>query len=179
MKKFKVLDKSITSLGIVAYIIWLGGSFCRLILGFEIFQPGTLLLRGYAGDLNKFLVQKYAVLAPYTDISFIIMFIAALYLLAKYSGHIRSKGWLFMIIALIIISAIPSFYLIYMDYNLVSAAATEGIKFESPEFQKYFLTRFTKLNFLDPLILLSGFTMAVFYVFKPLNKDLIEANDKI
>lgn len=80
-----------------------------------------------------------------------------------------------MSLVLVLIAAIPNFFLMYYDYNLVIAAAREGIRFEDPAIQKYFIERFTKLNFLDPLITMSGFAIAAFFAFKPLDKKAIES----
>ncbi len=176
MKTFNLFDKILSSLCAVGFILWLGGSIIRLVIGFDIFIPGTAILKGYSNELSLHLAQLYAITAPYVDISFIIVFLVTLYLLFKFSSQLKQNGWLFMCAILIILIAIPNGYLFYYDYNLVIAAAKDGITFNSPEIQEYFLHRFTKLNYLDPLVLLSGITIPILVVFRPLNNKIRNKN---
>lgn len=176
--KLTNFDKILASLAGGSYVMWLGGSIARMIVGFDIFQPGTILLKGYDEPLNRLLSQLFAVLAPYVDFPFIIVFLASLYFLARYAKQMKKYGWLFMSLMLIILAGVPQFFLMYLDYNLVYAAMKEGVRFEDPDIQQYFIGRFAKYGFLEPMVLMAGMSIPFLFAFKPLHKpNLVEKNE--
>lgn len=172
MKKLTNLDKTLTSIASIAFVVWLGGSIFRLLIGFDIFIPGTNILKGYSDELSLHLSQLYAVTAPYADISFIVLFLICVYLAIKFSKQLKEYGWLFMIFVIIFLLSIPNGVLFYYDYHLVIAAAKEGITFNSPEIQKYFLDRFINVNYLDPIVLISGLSIPILLAFRPLSNKI-------
>jgi hypothetical protein len=178
MKKMNKFDKTVAALSSVGFSVWLGGSVIRLITAFDLFEPNTqmVLKNSYSPELKTHIVKMFAGAVPYTDISFIVLLLGSIYSLVKFNKELKNIGWLIMSIILVLLVAIPSLYLAYLDYNLAINMFWNGATFDSQAVKDFFMLRFTKLNVLDPLILLSGITIAALCACRPLHKKADEAS---
>ncbi len=169
MKKMTGIDKIIASMGLLGYVFWLGGSIIRMITAFDLFVPGTLELKKYSFELQTHIVRMYELASPYTNISYCIMILAVVYFLINFNKNIKINGWMFMSIVMLLLTVIPNSYLMYMDYKLAIDMNFYGAEFDSTSVAKYFMIRFTKLSILEPMVLFSGLTAAIIFVFRPLH----------
>lgn len=169
MKKMTIFDKIIASLAGLGFIFWLGGSIIRLITAYDMFEPGTkMALKNYSLELQGQLIRMYALSAPYTDISFIVLFVSAIALFVKFRKELRNYGWLFMSLVIIFVMTIPNAYLFYLDYNLATNIFWYKAAANSEAVKDFFFFRFTKLNIIDPMLILSGISVACLAAFQPL-----------
>ena len=170
MKKMNLFDKIIASLASIGFVFWLGGSIIRLITAYDMFEPGTqMVLKNYSIELKTQLIRMYALSAPYTDISFGILFLSSVLLFIKFRKELRYYGWLFISLLIVFIMAIPNTYLFYMDYNLATNMFWFNAAADSQAIKDFFFTRFTSLNVIDPMLILSGISIVCFAAFQPLN----------
>jgi hypothetical protein len=169
MKKMNLFDKIIASLAGLGFVFWLGGSIIRLITAYDMFEPGTqMLLKNYSLELKSQLIRMYALSAPYTDISFGVLFFASILLFIKFRRELRDFGWLFICLVIIFIMAIPNSYLFWLDYNLATNLFWYKVGADSQAVKDFFFFRFTKLNIIDPMMILSGISIVCFATFQPL-----------
>lgn len=178
MKQMNAIDKTIASLGLLGYIIWLGGSVIRTIISYDLFIPGTLELKKYSFEIQTHIVKLFELASPYTNISYMVMILTVLYMLIKYNKNIKANGWMFMSIFMLLLTVIPNSYLMWMDYKLAMDMNYFRAEFDSTSVANYFMIRFTKLSILQPIVMLSGITAAVLFVFRPLHNSNLEAENK-
>ncbi len=169
MKKMSLFDKIISSLAGLGFVFWLGGSIIRVIISYDMFEPGTqMVLKNYSLELKTQLIRMYALAAPYTDISFGILLLASILLFIKFRNEIRNYGWLFMCLIIVFVISIPNAYLFWLDYNLATNIFWYGAVADSQAIKDFFFTRFTSLNVIDPMLILSGITIVCIAAFQPL-----------
>ena len=72
------IDKTIASVGLLGYIIWLGGSVIRTIISYDLFIPGTLELKKYSFEIQTHIVKLFELASPYTNISYMLMILTFL-----------------------------------------------------------------------------------------------------
>ena len=106
------------------------------------------------------------------------MILTVLYMLIKYNKNIKANGWMFMSIFMLLLTVIPNSYLMWMDYKLAMDMNYFRAEFDSTSVANYFMIRFTKLSILQPIVMLSGITAAVLFVFRPLHNSNLEAENK-
>lgn len=173
--KPRTLEKIIITILAIAFTIWIGGTLIRGTIAYDIFEPGTRLVLKQNYDQGKLFYNSYiyASSSLYTTVSYLVVFICAIFLNVLGAKGLRQRGWLFMALALFYISAPMEFINIYYDIKLSMDIFFGGVNdFASWSVQHWYLGKLKSvtLSTLSGIAFLANITALVFIIWKPLNK---------
>lgn len=168
--KQSILSKILLSLSISSFVIWLGSYIARHLLIYQLFEPLNLNLRNIYNAQN--LTTVFETLAPVilanliSFPSFLILFLLSI---ATSKIKIKSEGWLFIILMLVIITSPFELYLSLYDLKIVKLLYANS--FDVSEVVELIRKRLVSLSSF-PLIEIFSYLAAIFIViFKPLRKS--------
>ena len=177
MKKLNTWDKIIASLGSVGLIIWVGMSFARTIISYDLYIPGTLNFKPYPEVVQNQTVNLMMNLTLYADIAYILMIVATIVLTVRFIKSMKQTGWMFMCAILLLLTIIPYAIVLYLDYNCAIAVSFFNAGFWSDAVQHYLKAKYSTFSVLEPLSYLAAITSVIFMIFQPL-KTIAKTSEK-
>ncbi len=173
MLEKRKLIKFLAIIYVLGMIIWLGGSVVRTVIAYDIYVPATALQMktNYTDELRLHNVRLFGMGALYTEISYACSFVAAIMLFVLLRSQFKTKGWIFISLMLFFITVPMESILMYYDIKL-NLAIRHGIlnSFDMDIVRDFFISRFTKLNFLAPSAYLCGASSIIIGIWQPLDK---------
>ena len=168
MKQLNWLDKIITSLGAIGLIIWVGMSFARTIISYDLYIPGTLHFKAYLEPMQNQTIHLISNLTVYADIAYLLMIFTTIILTVRFINNFKKNGWMFMSAVLMILTIIPYAYVLYLDFNFGVAVTIYDAGFWSYAVQHYLKAKYSTFSVLEPMSYLSAITSVVIMIFQPL-----------
>jgi hypothetical protein len=173
----KAIKKLLTISTIVLISIWVSLSILRLVVGYELFEVAEVFqLKSNLSQTEAMLsINKYITLGIYSNITYVLTFIAMLFLYFVNKGKLKIRGWVLMSIILYILFLPSEIYLILNDidmyYYLSSFTDMTKGKFDGVVhiFKMRFLSDIFKT--LVPMSIMSHLAIVLFLIFKPLDKN--------
>lgn len=172
--KRKLTIRIFTSLFVIGLAVWLGGSLIRLAVAYDIYVPATELAMKthYTDQLRLHTVRLFGMGALYTDIAYGCAFFAAIMLVILMKGKMKIKGWPVISFTLFLLTVPLEALMIYFDIKLNLAIHNELLTtFNSDIVKDYFISRFTKYNFVSPSAYLCGASSLIFSILRPLDRE--------
>jgi len=150
--------------------IWLGAELSRIMLTFYLFQGNHFELKPFISD--GFLQAIFYIQNPLlvvTSVAYSLFFVSLILFTLTTALKLRANGWLFIIVILTLTLAPFEFYLIYLDYKILTEVFYNT--FVPKSILGMVITRFKVLGSF-PLIHLFAF-MAMIYlsIFQPFKKN--------
>lgn len=171
--KRKLTIRIFTSIYVLAIAVWLGGSLIRLAVAYDIYVPATELSMKthYTDELRLHTVRLFGMGALYTDIAYGCAIFAVIILLILMKGKMRIKGWPVISFTLFLLTVPLEVLMIYFDIRL-NLAIHNGLltTFNSDLVRDFFISRFTKFNFVSPSAYLCGASSLIFSIVRPLDR---------
>lgn len=173
----KAIKKLITISTIVLISTWVILSVFRLIVGYELFEVAeTFQLKpNLTQTESMYSINKYITLGIYSNITYVLTFIAMIFLYLVNKGKLKKRGWVFISIALFILFLPAEIYLILNDidmyYYINSFSVMKQDNFDGVVhlFKMRFLSDVFKT--LVPMSIISHIAIVFFLIFKPLDKN--------
>ncbi len=156
--------------------LWLGGSVARMIVGFDVFTPGTLEFRSsQTEDIRIHTIWLFTILGGVAGWCFLACAVGGVGLIATGRRMFRTHGWM-MISAILFVLIIPvQAYIAWEDYQLWTLFdRNTGMPLASTaDIVAKFMARYTNtaVNMLLGLSLLSALTIIVFTSLRPLQQQ--------
>ncbi len=175
MKKLKTFQRIILFFVVISGTLWLGSYFTRLVISYQIFHGTDFTLRDYVNDQNI-----EGILLSFKPAIISTMILYTIFILTFFSFIITSKlslkenGWLFIITIIIVITLPFEFYLLTIDYKMLSMMSIAD--FNKKEVLGMVIKRFQVFSSF-PVIEIFCYAAVVFFVlFQPLTvkKELSE-----
>lgn len=168
-------SKYFQSFTIISILLWAGASVIRSTIGYTLFEIKDQFMLRNNIDMNElyYTITTFKNITFYVDLFYVLTFLFITILLILNFKKLKTKGWLFISIALFYIFAIPEIYLILNDidlyyYNLLSLDKTisDGTLHL---FKQRFIVDIFKI--LQPMSFLTHIAIAFFMILKPLDKN--------
>ena len=164
------VSKIFQYLSVVFGAIWLGANFSRIVLTFYLFQGNHFQLKPFISD--NFLRAIFFILNPLlliTSITYILFFLSLIIFVVSSKLKLKQNGWLFIILILVITLAPFEFYLVNLDYKILTSVFYSSI---DPKFILNETIHHYKIFGSFPLIHLFSFLAVIFlFIFQPLKKN--------
>lgn len=170
----KNLIKLFSAIYMVGMVIWLGGSLMRMVIAYDIYVPATelQLKTNYSDEMRLHNVKLYGMGALYTDISYGFALTSAIFLIILMRGKIKEQGWPAIMLILFFLTVPVETLMIYFDIQLNFAIRNDNLQsFDSEVVRDFFISRFTKFNFMQPSAYLCGISSLIFTVVRPLERE--------
>lgn len=169
MSYFHKFFRAILGLG---SILWLGGALAKTAIAYDLFNPGTLILKPeYSDAIRLHSVYLFTTISGYTITGFVLVLLSALVLLPSAVKEFKTKGYLLMCYFLLTIFAPIEIYRQYLDIKL-ALAFKQGLilyGFIDTQISDYFLSQFMgKFGAATVLAFLGFFTCAILLAWRPL-----------
>lgn len=166
----KLYSKILIFITSITGVIWLGAYVARLFVTYSFFLPPTLNLR--PEFQNTELTTVFLTLVPLvnlttvTFLSFLVLFILTLIITRP---SLRKNGWLFISLAIVVVTAPFEIYSIFeFDWAYFTAGMTG--QFDSALLLQNLITRIDKLSGF-PIIQICSYAAIIFMaIYKPLVK---------
>jgi len=169
------MRKLFITLFVISGIVWLGGSVCRMVIGYDVYIPGTLEFKPAQTEAMRLhTVWMYALLGGWTGISFIAMLISGIVVFFIDNRRWKKQGWIVMCGILLALLAPGQIWKILADYRLWQLFdASTGMPLAPPqEVIDVFSKRVADVgaSVINGLSLLIGLSVVIYLVVRPLTK---------
>ncbi|MDZ4744661.1 MAG: hypothetical protein SGJ05_01515 [bacterium] len=168
------LTKTFIFLLAVGGIVWLGASLTHMIIGYDAFQSGTLLLKDQPEAARLQTIRLYTLLGALADWSFLVCSIGAVGTIVLLGKVFKQYGWLMMCAVLFVLLVPVEAWIAWNNFRLFMLfdAGSGASLAPAAEIVDVFLHRQQNvvLNVCSGLALLSGFTIVTLAVWRPLHK---------
>lgn len=164
--KNKKLSSYLAFASAVFAAIWLGAYITRLILTYNLFEEGELVLKYFVNDTNiSGIFQAFEPLYYITFITYVV-FIFCFTLFLVLSGlPFKKNGWLF-IISLIIYFTLPfEIVLMTIDYRIISLYLSGN--YDSGSVLKLVIERLQVLGGFSVILILCYLSIPYFLILRP------------
>ncbi|MBN1638774.1 MAG: hypothetical protein JW866_07395 [Ignavibacteriales bacterium] len=168
MEKLNRVAKIFLFFTSVFFVVWLGGYIARQILVYNIFDNELLLRDKFTlENLTSVFNSSYGILVlnAVSFISFLVFFILFL-IFSKL--NLRIEGWLFIITAIVLITAPFEIYLLLIDLKIITSVMSGT--FDNSNILCLYKERITELSSFSLIEIFSYFGILFMYLFKPLRK---------
>ena len=164
--KNKKLSNLFAFTALVFGAIWLGSHITRLILTYNLFREGELVLKNFINNSNiNGIFQAFEPLYYITFVTYVLVVICFTLFLISSSLRLKANGWLF-IIAVIIYFTLPfEAVLMTIDYKIILLYLTGNI--DSELTLSLILDRLQTLGGFSVIIILCYLSIPYFLIFKP------------
>ncbi|MBM2815921.1 MAG: hypothetical protein HW421_2683 [Ignavibacteria bacterium] len=173
MKKRNLYYKFFITAFTLGFLLWFGGSIVRTALAYDLYIPGTKILKEQFTEAIKLhTLQLYALTATYTIAGYLAAFISAIFLCIYWRKSLKSRGWLFMAFVLFFLASPVQLYTVYLDIRLSLSFYFNEIKFFSnTQIIDYFLFRFDNIpaTSATALAFLAIITAIIYIIWQPLD----------
>jgi len=150
--------------------VWIGANLSRTILTFYLFDGNQFELKPFIS--NSFLYAVFYFLNPLlvlTSVAYTIFFVCLILFVVSSPIKFKQNGWLFIIFILVITLAPFEFYLIHLDYKILTSVFYTT--FDPKFILELTIKRFKVLGSF-PLIHLFSFLAIIFLLlFQPMKKN--------
>lgn len=168
------LTKTFIFLLVLGGVVWLGSSVVRMVVGFDVFVPGTLQVKEQAEVARLQTIRLHTLLGMWTDWSFLVCTIGVVGTIILLGRTFKRYGWMLMCAVLFVLVVPVQAWVAWYDYRVfmlfdgVSGASLAP----TAEIVDVFLQRQQNaiLNICSGLALLSGFTIVTLAVWRPLHR---------
>ncbi len=167
MKKQSFFSKLFASFALASGSIWIGSYLVKLFLIYQLFEPKDLILKEMflINDINTVLLSMLpAFITPF--LAYIIMIISFVLFLLFSKISIKENGWLFISIMIILITLPFEFYLLIIDYKIISLLLQSS--FSADSIIILVRDRITSLSSFPIIEILSYLSILFLIIFKPL-----------
>lgn len=165
MKSKKILNL-LAFASLVFGALWLGAYTTRLILTYNLFKEGELVLKYFVNNSNiTEIFQAFEPLYFITFITYLIFIICFTIFLISSRLRFKENGWLF-IISIIIYFTLPfEAILMAIDYKLILMHITGN--FNSEIALTLIIERLETLGGFSVILILCYLSIPYFFIFKP------------
>lgn len=168
---FDKFSKILMSLFGIGLIFWAGGGIFRMIIAFDIFEPGTVILKNWLTTYEQMqTIILITNLAVYEFSGMLICFLSGMLFFIRERKSVKSQGWIFMTFVLLLIATLCGTYLGWLDYWF-----TQNVYFwegKSDKILEKFVFRMTEIypSVAAGLRSLSLLTIILYIVWRPLSR---------
>jgi hypothetical protein len=146
--------------------IWFGSYITRLILNYNLFIEGELVLKNYINNNNiSGILEALAPLFYITSITYVIFIICFTLFLVTSKIKLKENGWLFIITVIIFFTFPFEVALMTIDYKLIILHISNN--FDSELALTLIIERLQMLSSFSVILILSYFIIPYFLVFRP------------
>lgn len=158
-------------------VVWLGASVARMVVGFDVFTPGTLLFKSTQSEsVRLHTIWLFTLLGGWTGWSFLLTTVGGVGTALIVRKAFRSHGWLLMSAILLILLIPVQAYVAWEDYRLWTFfdLRTGMPLAQTPEIIAVFLNRYTNttVNIMLGMSLLAALTILLLCTIRPLQSKL-------
>ena len=164
------VSKIFQYLSVVFGVIWLGAYFTRLSLTFYLFQGNQFQLKEFI--TTSFLQPIFYILNPLvllTLVTYVLFFLCFILFVLGSNIKLKQNGWLFIILILVITLAPFEFYLINLDYKILTSVFYST--FDSQYILDLTINRYKILGSFPLIHLFSFLAIIYLFLFQPLKKN--------
>jgi hypothetical protein len=173
MKNHSFFTKLFASFSLASGSIWIGAYLVKLFLIYQLFEPKDLVLKEkfLSSDLqNALFVMLPAFVTPF--IVYIVFIFSLLMFLFVSRISLKQNGWLFISVIIILITLPFEFYLMLIDYKVISLLMMNTVNSET--IINLMRERITILSSFPIIEILSYISILFLIIFKPLTvKDKV------
>jgi hypothetical protein len=181
MRHKTITFKILLTILVFGAITWIGGTIVRSAIAYDLFVPGKALelKNWYSLEQQLTIVSVFRIAGFYTIVGFCLTFASSITIFIYLKEYLRKKGWLFMALILIFLTAPVELYLIYCDLKIIFAFNNMQINsFNDAIIQKYFLARYKHFTVPSALSFLASISAVFLLIWRPLDKPLDEIKGK-
>jgi len=169
------------SLFAVGGVIWLGASIARMVVGFDVFTPGTLLFKATQSEsVRLHTIWLFTLLGGWTGWSFLATTVGGLGTALIVRTAFATHGWMLMAAILLLLLIPVQAYVAWEDYQLWTFFdRSTGMPLAQPaEIIAVFLQRYTNtaVNIMLGMSLLAAVTLILFCTIRPLQPKSTDHN---
>jgi hypothetical protein len=170
--KNKKVSNLFATVSLISGAMWFGTYFTRLVLSYNLFEEGELVLKSFINNENiNGIFQSFEPLYYLTFVTYTVLIICFTLFLISSGIKFKSNGWLF-IISIIIYFTLPfEVILMSVDFKIILMHISNS--FDSDLALKHTIDRLNTFGGFPVIIILSYLTVPYFLVFKPfsVNQD--------
>jgi hypothetical protein len=146
--------------------LWLGTYITRLILTYNLFREGELVLKKFINNSNiSGIFQAFEPLYYISFVTYVILVICFTLFLISFELKLKENGWLFIISVIIYFTLPFEAILMAIDYKIILLYLTGNI--DSELTLSLILDRLQTLGGFSVIIILCYLSIPYFLVFKP------------
>jgi hypothetical protein len=166
--------KLLASIVVLSIVLWFGGTVVRVAIGYDVFVPGTLLLKPFLTPTEvNYSIRIFTLAGFYTAVCYIIGWISSIMLMFMLRKKMKANGWLFMAFILFFLASPIELYQIQFDVKLI--LFTQNLDFrtllQSSEFFEMFMQKFTpRLSGLGFVSIIANGIALLYCIWQPLKK---------
>ncbi len=178
----KLIVKILCAIGVIGAVIWFGGNVIRYAIAYDVFIPGTLIQKPeFTSEMLSQTVRIYTLTAFYTLFGYGAACVGVIVYVIQSFASFRTKGWMFMMFVLFVLSMPAEIYLLLTDLDLVmTLRSSSDMTMTGPVMVSMFLKRFSPDSFANQASTLTMFayiTGLMLLVFKPLDSQSLHPID--
>lgn len=170
MNNLSRISKFILYLTVLTFVLWLGGYISRQIIVFQLFEPENMDLRGIytASNLEAVINTIYPVIT-YNIITYPVFLVSLLVFIVISKVSLKKEGWLFIVLAAIVITAPFEIYLLTIDWNILQKTLHSLNR--TSEIIDLLRERITALSSFSLIEILVYMGAVFLFLFKPLRRE--------
>lgn len=154
-------------------VVWFGTSITRMVVGFDVFVPGTLDLKPtHSEEIRLHTIWLFTLLGGWTGWAFGVATVGGLGTAVLLRPYFRSHGYLMMATVLFVLLLPVQAYVAWEDYHLWTLFdRTTGMPLAQPsEILSTFLHRYTTtaVNVMIGMSMLAALTILLVITLRPL-----------
>jgi hypothetical protein len=172
----KHIVEILSAIGVIGAVIWFGGNIIRYAIAYDVFIPGTLVQKpDFTSEMLSQTVRIYTLTAFYTIFGYGAACVGVVVYVVQSFALFRTKGWMFMMFVLFVLSMPAEIYLLMTDIDLVmTLRSSADMTKTEPMMVSMFLKRFSPdslANQASTLTMFAYVTGLILMVFKPLDSQ--------
>jgi hypothetical protein len=153
---------------LLAVLVWQGAVFMRAMLGFSLFEPGTLDFRpSLVPEVEREVYKLISVTALVAIPAYAVVVISAIVVLRTTTLRLKEHGWLLLSAILLFLFVPVEIYTILLDIRFQGALAAGA---PSPELRELIVARAAALRGVPLIAELCYVTIVALAVFQPLRR---------
>lgn len=170
MRHNSITAKIFITLLTFGMILWLGGTIVRMSTAYDIYKPFSEmeLKDGYSEAARIQTVKLFSYGAFYSQAGFYAAAIGFIALAVLFRKDFKTRGWMFMSLALFIIAIPWGIYESIMDLRLFYFIKNDNISFDDKLITELFVYRFSKLSPWAMISYLSALSSIAVIIWRPL-----------
>ncbi|MCK9211473.1 MAG: hypothetical protein M0P61_11610 [Ignavibacteriaceae bacterium] len=164
------VSKTFQYLSVVLAAIWLGANLSRIMLTFYLFEGNHFDLKPFITD--AFLQAIFYIINPLlvlTSITYPLFFICLILFVLSSRIKLKQNGWLFIMLILVVTLAPFEFYLINLDYKILTTVF--GSTYDPRFILELTIKRFKILGSFPLIHLFSFLALIYLSIFQPFKKN--------
>lgn len=120
MNNIGKISKALLFLTVLSFVLWLGGYISRQIIVYQLFEPENMDLRAmYNGSNLEAVINTIYPVITYNIITYPLFLVLFISFLITSRVSLKKEGWLFIILAAIILTAPFEIYLLTIDWEIL------------------------------------------------------------